>query len=187
MLSKSFAILAPLTIAAGMTAAPPATAQAPAVIPSRFVKVVEFSHGGYRYQVDTETGKAVATKLADDEPVAPEPTPNPRPNPPGPNPPVVVKEKAAWVCLFVNPAKADAQWLDSEEIRKAAADRGIKFRGFRSPEPEVDELGYRPYLRANEVPCVILMSDDGQGQGKVLLARKVAGVPDIIKAMDEAR
>lgn len=188
MLSKSFAILAPLTIAAGMTAAPPATAQAPAVIPSRFVRVVEFADGGNAYRVDLESGRVTKSRVEDVVPVPPDPTPAPQPTPapdPAPKPPapVVVTSKPAWVCLFVSPAKADAQWLDSDELRSAADSRGIRFRGFRSTESEVDDLGYRKLVRANEVPCVVIQD----AAGKVLVSRKVTGVEDIVKAMDEAK
>lgn len=184
MLSKSFAILAPLTIAAGMTAAPPATAQAPAVIPSRFVRVVEFADGGNAYRVDLESGRVTKSRVEDVVPVPPDPAPTPQPTPaPKPPAPVVVADKPAWVCLFVSPAKADAQWLDSDEIRDAAAARGAQFRGFRSTEPEVDEFGFRKLLRANEVPCVVVQAADG----KVLVSRKVTGVEDVIKAMGEAK
>ncbi len=167
---------------------PPATAQAPDIISGRFVRVVEFTDAGNAYRVDVESGKVTKSRVADVVPVPPDPAPTPQP-PPAPNPPtpVVVVDKPAWVCLFVSPAKADAQWLDSDEIRAAAEARGIRFRGFRSTESEVDELGFRKLVRANEVPCVVVMTDDGNGKGKVLVSRKVIGPEDVVKAMDEAK
>ena len=166
----------------------PAAAQAPDVVPSRFVRVVEFADAGSIYRVDTESGKVTKTRASDVVPLPPDPAPTPQPTPapdPAPKPPapVVVADKPAWVCLFVSPDKADAQWLDSDELRDAADRRGIRFRGFRSTESEVDDLGYRKLVRANEVPCVVIQNE----AGKVLVSRKVTGVEDVIKAMDEAR
>lgn len=166
----------------------PAAAQAPDVVPSRFVRVVEFSDAGSIYRVDVESGKVTKTRVSDVVPLPPDPAPTPQPTPapdPAPKPPapVVVTSKPAWVCLFVSPAKADAQWLDSDDLRSAADSRGIRFRGFRSTESEVDELGFRKLVRANEVPCVVIQDESG----KVLVSRKVTGPEDVIKAMDEAR
>jgi hypothetical protein len=158
--------------------------QAVGAIPSTIKRVVEFEDRGRIYRVDVESGRVVFTESADVVPIPPGPAPTPQPTPtPNPPAPVVVTGKPAWVCLFVNPAKADAQWLDSDEIREAAAARGIQFRGFRSPEPEVDELGFRKLVRANEVPCVVIQSADG----KVLLSRKVTGVDDVVMAMGEVK
>lgn len=166
----------------------PAAAQVPDVVPSRFVRVVEFADSGSIYRVDVESGKVTKTRESDVVPLPPDPAPTPQPTPtpdPAPKPPapVVVTSKPAWVCLFVSPAKADAQWLDSDDLRSAADSRGIRFRGFRSTESEVDELGYRKLVRANEVPCVVIQD----ASGKVLVSRKVTGVEDVIKAMDEAK
>lgn len=166
----------------------PAAAQAPDVVPSRFVRVVEFSDAGSIYRVDTESGKVTKTRASDVVPLPPDPAPTPQPTPtPAPTPkppaPVVVTGNPAWACLFISPAKADAQWLDSDELRAAADSRGIQFRGFRSTESEVDDLGYRKLVRAHEVPCVVIQD----AAGKVLVSRKVTGVEDVVKAMDEAK
>lgn len=185
MLSRSGLIFA----TAGALAVPlAATAQAPAVIPSRVVNVVEFEDFGHVFRVDLNSKKVTKAKKSDVTPIPPDPAPTPQPTPtpnPAPKPPapVVITSKPAWLCLFVSPAKADAQWLDSDELRAAADSRGIRFRGFRSTESEVDDLGYRKLVRANEVPCVVIQDESG----KVLVSRKVTGPEDIIKAMDEAK
>lgn len=166
-----------------------ATAQAPSVvIPSRMTKIVVFEYEGARFRVDAETGRVEVEKGSQDEkpkPPAPGPTPAPTPKPdPEPRPPApVVVEKPAFVVLFVAAYKADVAWLEDRTIRAAADSRGIQFRGFRSTEPEVDELGYRQLVRAATVPCVVIQS----ASGKVLLSRKVESPEDVIKAMDEAK
>lgn len=58
----------------------PATAQAPYVIPSRFVRVVEFDDRGRSYRVDLESGQVTFT-----DGTTPQPEP-PKPEPPKPEP-----------------------------------------------------------------------------------------------------
>lgn len=186
MLPRLTAFIAALTPLAA--ASLPAAAQAPDVVPSRLIRVIEFADGGNAYRVDLESGRVTKSRVEDVVPVPPDPAPTPQPTPtpdPAPKPPapVVVTKQPAWLCLFVSPAKADSQWLDSDELRSAADSRGIRFRGFRSTESEVDDLGYRKLVRANEVPCVVIQD----AAGKVLVSRKVTGVEDIVKAMDEAK
>jgi hypothetical protein len=163
-------------------ASPSAAGQAvPTELPSRVIKIVEFVDRNRTYRVDLETGRVTFTETVDVIPV-PEPTPQPPPTP-NPPPPVVVTAEPAWACLFVSPARTDTQWLDSESIRAAAAERGIQYRGYRSTEPEVDELGYRGQVRSNTVPCIVITDKDG----KILLSRKVEGEADIVKAIREGK
>lgn len=184
MISKSIPILAGLVSVASFQA----MAQAPSVsvVPSRMVKVVEFEHRGGKYRVDLESGRVEFEGGSDVTPIPPAPGPTPAPTPipePTPRPPAPApREKPAFVSLFVAAYKSDVIWLDDQSIRTAAASRGIQYRGFRSTEPEVDELGFRPLLRIATVPCVVIQ-DKG---GKVLLSRSVTGPDDVIKAMDEA-
>jgi hypothetical protein len=179
MLPRLTAFIAAVAPVAVVSA--PAAAQAPDVIPSRFVRVVEFTDEGNAYRVDVETGKVTKSRASDVVPIPPDPAPTPQP-PPTPDPPSPVAGDPAWVCLFVNPAKADAQWLDSDGIRAAAAKAGVQFRGYRSPELEVDALGFRKLVRANEVPCVVVLDKDG----KVILSRKVSGFDDVIRIIGGA-
>ena len=184
----SFAIvirsIPPLIMAVPIAVATP-MANGQTAIPSRMVKVVEFADQGRLYRVDLDSGKVTFTESPDGKPVppAPQPTPTPTPEPPPKPPaPVVNVDKPAFVCLFVAPHKSDVTWLDDQSIRDAAAARFIQFRGFRSTEPEVDDLGFREIVRRNGVPCVVIQT----AKGKVIVSRTVTGPADIVKAMDEA-
>lgn len=163
----------------GLMALPsqPAMSQGYGDIPSRFVKVVQFSDRNRTYSVNLETGRV---SFSDDATTDPEPAPQP-PTPPNPPAPVVVKP--AWVSLFVSPAKTDVQWLDDEAVRTAAAEASVRFRGFRSTESEVDALGFRRLVREATVPCIVIQDE----QGKVLLSRKVADKDDVIRAIREVK
>lgn len=63
-----------------MLAVAPVEAQSPAVIPSRLIRVVEFTDAGNTYRVDLETGAVTRTKSGDVVPIPPAPEP-PQPEP----------------------------------------------------------------------------------------------------------
>lgn len=69
-----------------LTAFTPTHAQSPTVIPSRVIKVVEFTDAGNTYRVDLDSGAVTRTKAGDVVPQPPAPEP-PRPVPPKPEPP----------------------------------------------------------------------------------------------------
>lgn len=178
--------ITPLILA--LPVATPMVATAQTAIPSRLIKVVEFADQGRLYRVDLETGKVTFTGVDDVKPIPPEPAPQPPlpPTPPGPSPkppaPVVNVNGAAFASLFVSPAKPDTIWLDDQSIRDAAAASGVQFRGYRSTESEVDDLGFRPLVRAAGVPCVVIQDKTG----KVIASRAVTGPADVVKAMTDA-
>lgn len=182
-----FALLyrfAPLFVALGFSpeVIPPAMAQG-TPIPSRLVKVVEFTDRQRLYRVDLESGSVSFTDSGNVQPIPPTPTPTPTPEPPPVPPAPVVVERAKWLTLIVAPYDpVQRAWVDDEAIRKKAATAGVTFRALNSTEEEVDILNLRPLVRASTVPCVVIQ-DRG---GKVLVSRKVTTAADVVKAIDEA-
>lgn len=89
--------IVPLVVAITSTAA--ATTSAQTVIPSRLVKVVEFSHRGGTYRVDLESGRV---DFSDGNAPVPVPVPvPPPPSPPAP-PPMPPKPNLEGLALRVN-------------------------------------------------------------------------------------
>lgn len=153
----------------------PAAAQAPDVIPSRIVKVVEFEDRARLYRVDTVSGAVSYTDSGNVQPIPPAPTPTPFPP--------IVADKAAFFTLMVAPYDPDQRsWLDDKTIRAEMLAAGVKFRVLNSTEEDVDTLGLRQFARANEIPCVVVQNK----AGKVVLSRKVTSANDVVKALREA-
>ena len=183
MLSK----LAPYFAALGpsLVLTMPAAAQAPDVIPSRVVKVVEFEDRARLYRVDLDSGAVTFTDSCSVQPIppAPQPTPTPKPDPaPTPFPPIVV-DKAAFFTLMVAPYDPEQRsWLDDKTIRAEMLAAGVKFRVLNSTEEDVDTLGLRQFARKNEIPSVVVQNK----AGKVILSRKVTSAEDVVKALREA-
>lgn len=160
---------------------PSATAQAPAPIPSRIIKAVEFEDFGNVYRVDIESGKVTKTRVVDVQPFPPGPSPQPTPTP---NPiPTPVAGKPGWVLMFFSQSRGDAQWGDSESLRETVAATGAQFRTFRAIEPEIDEFGYRRFVADHGTPCIVVVDTDK----KVMFARKLASLEDAIRAVKEMR
>ena len=82
-----------------LTAFTPAYAQTPTVIPSRVIKVVEFTDAGNVYRVDLDSGAVTRTKTGDVVPIPPAPEP-PRPEPPKPEPTPELKGFASKVYML---------------------------------------------------------------------------------------
>lgn len=160
----------------------PAAAQAPDVIPSRVVKVVEFEDRARLYRVDLDSGAVTFTDSGNVQPI-PTPTPTPTPKPdPTPFPPIVA-EKAAFFTLMVAPYDPEQRsWLDNETIRAEMLAAGVRFRVLNSTEEDVDTLGLRQFARKNEIPSVVVQNK----AGKVILSRKVTSAEDVVKALREA-
>lgn len=179
MLSK----LAPYFAALGpsLVLTMPAAAQAPDVIPSRVVKVVEFEDRARLYRVDLDSGAVTFTDSGSVQPIPPAPTPTPKPDP-TPFPPIVA-EKAAFYTLMVAPYDPEQRsWLDDKTIRAEMLAAGVRFRVFNSTEEDVDTLGLRQFARQNEIPSVVIQNK----AGKVILSRKVTSAEDVVKALREA-
>ena len=145
--------------------------------------MVEFEDRARLYRVDTVSGSVSYTDSGSVQPIPPAPTPNPAPKPePTPFPPVVA-DKAAFFTLMVAPYDPEQRsWLDDKTIRAEMLAAGVKFRVLNSTEDDVDTLGLRQFARANEIPSVVIQDK----AGKVVLARKVTSVADVVKALQEA-
>lgn len=178
MLIRFAPFIAALPIVASLSAA----AQAPDIVPSRIVRVVEFADAGNTYRVDVESGKVTKARLSDVVPVPPGPAPTPQPTP-TPNPPSPVAGKPAWFVMFVSQSRADRQWPESEELRNAIAETGAQFRAFHAAEAKVDELRYRKFIAELGAPCIVVVDTDR----KVMFARKLASLEDTMRAVKELK
>lgn len=165
-----------------LTTFTPAYAQSPTVIPSRVIKVVEFTDAGNVYRVDLDSGAVTRTKSGDVVPVPPAPEP-PKPEPPAPPKPEPPKLDSVALIVhdqfrskvgtnFVETAAALAQAIDVT----LAVSGGLGYRGkqiFDEMEKQIDYANLRPRLKGFPLGDILNEAINGDPNKIVPVLREV--------------
>lgn len=157
-----------------LTAFTPAYAQSPTVIPSRVIKVVEFTDAGNVYRVDLDSGAVTRTKTGDVVPIPPAPEP-PKPEPPKLDSVALIVHdqfRSKVGTNFVETAAALAQAIDVT----LAVSGGLGYRGkqiFDEMEKQIDYANLRPRLKGFPLGDILNEAINGDPNKIVPVLREV--------------